>query len=162
MFAHRSQAADRRALSCGSAQTPLILDVVNNVENLYSIGTIQEEMQAAITYYRYLGGGDIVQERFEIIDEVRECRQLFARLEDSLSVPWEHNVCVLPGGFYPEHSTPRTVPKHYKTPEGISGGLAANPAPCAHSGVRSGYADRGTGSVGWTGIGTWYWMLHNK
>ena len=38
-----------RALSCGSAQTPLILDVVNNVENLYSIGTIQEEMQAAIT-----------------------------------------------------------------------------------------------------------------
>ena len=45
-----------RALSCGSAQTPLILDVVNNVENLYSIGTIQEEMQAAITYYRYFTG----------------------------------------------------------------------------------------------------------
>lgn len=98
-----------RALSCGSARTPLILDVVNNVENLYSIGTIQEEMQAAITYYRYLGGG-IVQERFEIIDEVRECRQLFARLEDSLSVPWEH-MFVCAAAFYREHGH-LNVPKH--------------------------------------------------
>ena len=106
-----------RALSCGSARTPLILDVVNNVENLYSIGTIQEEMQAAITYYRYLGG-DIVQERFEIVDEVRECRQLFARLEDSLSVPWEH-MFVCAAAFYREHGH-LNVPKHYKTPEGYS------------------------------------------
>lgn len=107
-----------RALSCGSARTPLILDVVNNVENLYSIGTVQEEMQAAITYYRYLGGGDIVQERFEIIDEVRECRQLFARLEDSLSVPWEH-MFVCAAAFYREHGH-LNVPKQYKTPEGYS------------------------------------------
>lgn len=121
-----------RALSCGSAQTPLILDVVNNVENLYSIGTIQEEMQAAITYYRYLGGGDIVQERFEIIDEVRECRQLFARLEDSLSVPWEH-MFVCAAAFYREHGH-LNVPKHYKTPEGYSLGAWLQTQRRVHSG----------------------------
>lgn len=120
-----------RALSCGSARTPLILDVVNNVENLYSIGTIQEEMQAAITYYRYLGG-DIVQERFEIIDEVRECRQLFARLEDSLSVPWEH-MFVCAAAFYRAYGH-LNVPKQYKTPEGYSLGAWLQTQRRVHSG----------------------------
>ena len=44
-----------RALAAGAKKDAVIIDVVLNIENLYSIGTIQEEMQAAITYYRYLG-----------------------------------------------------------------------------------------------------------
>lgn len=64
--------------------------MVLNIENLYSIGTIQKEMQAAITYYRYLGEFEnIVNERFEVIDETRDCKRLFEELERRLNCSWD-------------------------------------------------------------------------
>ncbi|MDE5576312.1 MAG: Helicase associated domain protein [Oscillospiraceae bacterium] len=39
-----------RDLSAGCKKNPVVFDVVNNIENLYSIDTIREEMEAAITY----------------------------------------------------------------------------------------------------------------
>ena len=33
----------------------MIFDIVLNIENLYSIGAVEEEMQVAMTYYRSLG-----------------------------------------------------------------------------------------------------------
>ena len=79
-----------RALSAGKNRNPIIFDIVNNFENLYSIGAIEEEMQAAISYYRYLGENEqVVNDTFKIIDEVRDCRRLFDELEETLSASWD-------------------------------------------------------------------------
>ena len=40
-----------RALTAGKRKHPVIFDIVLNIENLYSIGAIEEEMQIAMTYY---------------------------------------------------------------------------------------------------------------
>ncbi|MCD8331402.1 MAG: DEAD/DEAH box helicase family protein, partial [Oscillospiraceae bacterium] len=49
-----------RALSASSAKEPVIFDIVNNIENLYSIGAIEEEVRAAVLYYRSHDEGQIV------------------------------------------------------------------------------------------------------
>lgn len=67
-----------RALSASQKNNAVIFDIVLNIENLYSIGAIEEEMQIATTYYRSLGLDDeIVTEHFKVIDEVRDCIALF-------------------------------------------------------------------------------------
>ena len=79
-----------RAMAAGAKQNAVILDIVLNIENLYSISSIQEEMQAAITYYRYLGQYEnIVNDSFQVIDETRDCKRLFAELEQRLNCSWE-------------------------------------------------------------------------
>lgn len=44
-----------RALSASKSKDPVIFDIVNNIENLYSIGAIEQEMQVAMSYYRASG-----------------------------------------------------------------------------------------------------------
>lgn len=108
-----------RALSAGTSKTPLIFDVVNNVENLCSISTVQQEMWVAMTYYRSLGQENrIIHDRFEIVDEVGDWRQLFEALSDTLTASWE----LMYGyaqTYYREHGH-LEVPRRYKTPEGYS------------------------------------------
>ena len=41
-----------RALSASKKNHAVIFDIVLNIENLYSIGAIEEEMEIATTYYR--------------------------------------------------------------------------------------------------------------
>ncbi len=108
-----------RALSASKKKEPVIFDIVNNIENLYSIGAIEEEMRAAITYYRYLGDGEkIVNERFKVYDEVQNCKALFEKLEDTLSASWEH--MYLEAKRYYKANGDLEVPKRYKTAEGYS------------------------------------------
>lgn len=79
-----------RALSAADGSTPVIFDVVNNFENLYSISAIEQEMREIVTFYRNEGRSEeIIRDGFEVIDEVRECRQLFNQLEDTLSASWD-------------------------------------------------------------------------
>ena len=79
-----------RALSASKKKIPVIFDIVNNIDNLYSIDSVKEEMQAAITYYRYYGNGDdIVTDSFQVIDEVADCRKLFDKLEEALNASWD-------------------------------------------------------------------------
>lgn len=79
-----------RALSVGKTREPVIFDIVNNIENLYGIGTIEQEMQAAVSYYHFCGREkEIVQERFHIIDEVCDARHVFEQLEETLSASWD-------------------------------------------------------------------------
>ncbi len=79
-----------RALSASKKKIPVIFDIVNNIDNLYSIDLVKEEMQTAITYYRYYGNGDdIVTDSFQVIDEVADCKALFDKLEESLSASWD-------------------------------------------------------------------------
>lgn len=79
-----------RALSASSGSKPVIFDIVNNISGLYSISTLQDEMREIVRYYEYLGEKErIVNDSFDIFDEVREARKLFDELDEVLSTSWE-------------------------------------------------------------------------
>ena len=108
-----------RALSAGKKKSAVIFDIVLNIENLYSIGAVEEEMQVAMTYYRSLGmDSEIVNEQFRVIDEVRDCMELFEKLNDSLTASWE--LMYHYAQRYVEENGDLEVPKRYITPEGYS------------------------------------------
>lgn len=108
-----------RALSASSKRSAVIFDIVNNFENLYSISAIEDEMQVAVNYYRELGEADeIVNERFRIIDEVRDCKTLFDSLNDTLEASWD--VMYSYAKAYYESNGNLNVPKRYKTANGYS------------------------------------------
>ena len=108
-----------RALTAGENTTPLILDVVNNFEGLCSIAGLQGEMQEAVYRLNANGEGDkIVTERFEVIEQVHDCRVLFERLQASLSSSWDHYFSEA-SIYYAEHGS-LNIPKRYTTPAGLS------------------------------------------
>ena len=111
-----------RALTAGDTAIPLILDVVNNFEGLTSISSLQNEMQEAVRRLYANGEGDkIVTERFEVMEQVQDCRVLFERLQASLSSSWEHYFSEA-SIYYAEHGD-LNVPKRYTTPGGLSLGV---------------------------------------
>ncbi len=108
-----------RALAVGKHTNPVIFDVVLNIENLYSIGAIEEEMQIAMTYYRSLGEDDaIINSHFQVIDEVRDCVALFEKLNDTLTASWD--LMYEKAKDYYEQNGNLEVPRRYKTPDGYS------------------------------------------
>ena len=108
-----------RALTAGENSTPLILDVVNNFEGLCSIAGLQGEMQEAVYRLNANGEGNkIVTERFEVIEQVHDCRVLFERLQASLSSSWDHYFSEA-SIYYVEHGS-LNIPKRYTTPAGLS------------------------------------------
>ena len=111
-----------RALTAGDTAAPLILDVVNNFEGLTSISGLQSEMQEAVHRLYANGEGDkIVTERFEVIEQVHDCRVLFEQLQASLSSSWEHYFSEA-SIYYAEYGN-LNVPKLYTTPGGLSLGV---------------------------------------
>ncbi len=129
-----------RALSAGKTGTPVIFDIVNNFEGLYSIGSLEEEMQAAVAYYREMGEVEkIVTERFRVIDEVRDCRKIFNELEEALSAPWE-TMYLAAKSYFDEHGS-LDVPVRYRTPEGYSLGKWLQVQRRVRSGKAPGYLD---------------------
>ena len=108
-----------RALTAGNTEAPLILDVVNNFEGLTSISGLQSEMQEAVHRLYANGEGDkIVTERFEVIEQVHDCRVLFEQLQASLSSSWEHYFSEA-SIYYAEHGD-LNILKRYTTPAGLS------------------------------------------
>ena len=111
-----------RALTAGDTAAPLILDVVNNFEGLTSISGLQSEMQEAVHRLYANGASDeIVPERFEVVEQVHDCRVLFEQLQASLSSGWEHYFSEA-SIYYAEHGN-LNVPKLYTTPGGLSLGV---------------------------------------
>ena len=108
-----------RALTAGDNSAPLILDVVNNFEGLCSIAGLQGEMQEAVHRLYANGEGDkIVTERFEVVEQVHDCRVLFKQLQASLSSSWNHYFSEA-SIYYAEHGS-LNIPKRYTTPAGLS------------------------------------------
>ena len=106
-----------RALSANKKKDAVIFDIVLNIENLYSIGTIEEEMQAAVSYYHFLNQEDeIVNEHFKVIDEVKDCIALFEKLEETLTASWDL-MYEYAKQYYREHGN-LEVPVRYRTEEG--------------------------------------------
>ena len=80
-----------RALSASSTKNPVIFDIVNNISSLYSISSLQDEMSEIVRYYQYLGENHyIVNERFEIFDDLKDCKRIFDELETVLSASWDY------------------------------------------------------------------------
>ncbi len=111
-----------RALTAGENSAPLILDVVNNFEGLCSIAGLQGEMQEAVYRLNANGEGDkIITERFEVVEQVHDCRVLFERLQASLVSSWDHYFSEA-SIYYAEHGN-LNIPKRYTTPAGLSLGV---------------------------------------
>ena len=111
-----------RALSASKTKNPIIFDIVNNIENLAAIDTIQDEMRLAIQYYRFRGESRfIVNDRFKVIDEVKDAKEMFDKLNDTLTASWD-TMYEYAEEYYNEHGN-LEVPKRYKTKEGYSLGM---------------------------------------
>lgn len=79
-----------RALSVSKANEPIIFDIVNNISGLYSIASVEDEMQEIIQYYNTFGNDEvIINDTFQVIDELRDAKRLFDRLEETLSASWD-------------------------------------------------------------------------
>lgn len=108
-----------RALSASKSKEAVIFDVVNNIENLYSVSTVEAEMRTAAECFRFYGEAEkIINERFCVIDEVQDCRRLFDELEETLTASWEL-MYQTAEQFYQEQGHLR-VPKRYKTADGYA------------------------------------------
>ncbi len=108
-----------RALCAGGHKTPLIFDVVNNFENLAGIDALESEVLAsAFQFYGTQEAAEQAAQRFQIFDEVRDCRRLFAQLEESLAAGWEQHYRA--AAAYRRRYGDLRVPKRYVTPEGLS------------------------------------------
>ena len=106
-----------RAMSAGKSGEAVIFDIVANISGLYSIDSIQDEMNTAIEYYRYLGNeGSIVNENFRVFDEVQNCKTLFDALEHTLSASWEQ-MFEMAKAYYEENGD-LLPPSSYTTEEG--------------------------------------------
>ena len=107
-----------RALSASKSKEPIIFDIVNNIENLYSIDSIKEEMEIAINYFReYDGGAYIINETFDVIDEVKNYIEIFNELEETLTVSWE--VMYSEAKKYYQQNGDLIVPQTYITESGL-------------------------------------------
>ena len=108
-----------RALSASKTTNAMIFDIVMNIENLYSIGEIEEEMQIATSYYRSLDEENlIINEHFKVIDEVHDCIELFNSLENVLTASWE--LMYYCAKKYYEQNGNLEVPARYITDDGYS------------------------------------------
>ena len=122
-----------RALTSGKKKTAVIFDVVMNIENLYSIGTIEDEMQAAVRYYRERGESSyIVNEHFQIIDEVQDCLRLFRKLNETLGASWDL-MYQAAERYFQEHGNLEAT-KRYVTEDGLSLGQWLDTQRKVHAG----------------------------
>lgn len=106
-----------RALSAARDGKPVIFDIVNNFDSLYCIDSLQEEIEEAFCAIPESRRG-LLSERFQIIDEIRDCREIFDQLQRSLTSSWDI--------WYQEakkfHSTYNhlRIPKGYVTENGLA------------------------------------------
>ena len=106
-----------RALSTGSSRTPVIFDIVNNIESLYSIGAVKGEFEDALSFLASHGADGLSRrERFRVIDEVQDCRQLFERLIDILTTSWDE-MYHYAEDYYKAYGN-LNVPNRYRTADG--------------------------------------------
>lgn len=108
-----------RCLSAGTNKTPIIFDLVDNFESLYSIDCLTEEIDQAFSLMPCTQvEREKFKDRFRIYDEVKECRQLFGQLQSNLSSTWD-NYYLAACAYYRDHGNLK-VPKDYVTDDGLT------------------------------------------
>ena len=108
-----------RALSASKSTNAVIFDIVANISNLYSISAVQEEMKQAVEYFRsYESNVPVINETFEVIDEVQDCVELFEKFNDTLTASWDV-MYQLAVQYYHENGD-LNIANNYRTAEGYS------------------------------------------
>uniref|UniRef100_UPI00405732F4 Helicase associated domain protein n=1 Tax=Agathobacter sp. TaxID=2021311 RepID=UPI00405732F4 len=110
-----------RGLAVGGSSRPLVFDLVNNFDSLYAVHGLAEEAKQAYNMWNRNSGRVPFGEHFRIIDEVRECRELFEGIKRNLSAGWEayyqEAEC-----FFQENGHLQ-VAKKYVSPDGLNLGM---------------------------------------
>ena len=111
-----------RALTAGGGKSTMIFDVVNNFENLASIGTIRGEMREAVQKLRQEGQQQqILAEDFHVQEQAADSAALFRQLETVLNNTWE-SFFGEAAAYYHTHGD-LLVPKRYVTENGTQLGI---------------------------------------
>ncbi|MCF0127548.1 MAG: Helicase associated domain protein, partial [Pseudobutyrivibrio sp.] len=108
-----------RALATGRNREPVIFDLVNNFDSLYSVSALRDELMQLNRAYR--SDEDAEDEEFigfEIIDELRDCRELMEQIQRNLDAGWEEHYGELVK-YKNSHGDIR-VPKKYVTESGVA------------------------------------------
>ena len=105
-----------RALSVGDGRTPVIFDIVNNFDGLYTVSALSAELSALVNLYRNENRDNMIEvDSFEVIDELRDCREILQQIENALASTWDAMYREAEK-YYQKHGD-LLVPKKYYTPE---------------------------------------------
>ena len=108
-----------RALASGKKSKPIIFDIVNNFESLCSIDSIRSEEGENLSY---ISGeeweSERIREPFQIIDEIRDCRSIFAEINKNLLAGWEFYYQEAKA-YYIKNGHLK-IPKSYVTSDGLA------------------------------------------
>lgn len=126
-----------RALSAGSKNQPVIFDLVNNFDSLYCIDCLKNEMQEAFLLYPDTHSPrEHFDDRFRIIDETKDSREIFMRLQENLGSAWD-TYYEAAKQWYEENGNLK-IPKSYVTESGLALGAWINTQRRVKSGNISG------------------------
>ena len=106
-----------RALAAGRMGRPIIFDMVNNFDNLCNISALKNEYDSLFAMKRLMSSDDDNRYEFEIIDELKDCRELLYSLRRNLGTTWEEyyqSLCIYKAKYGTAY-----VPKRYIDPQGI-------------------------------------------
>lgn len=107
-----------RAIAVGVGKRPIIFDVVNNFDSLCRINEIKQELEKYIPVGQYEGREDGDEyPSFEVIDELRDCRELLEEIQKNLDATWDtyyQELC-----RYREEKGNCDITRRYKTEEGL-------------------------------------------
>ena len=114
-----------RALSAGSKNQPVIFDLVNNFDSLYCIDCLKNEMQEAFLLYPDTHSPrEHFDDRFRIVDETKDSREIFMRLQENLGSAWD-TYYEAAKQWYEEKGNLK-IPKSYVTGSGLTLGAWIN------------------------------------
>ena len=103
----------------GAGKKPVIFDIVNNFDSLYTVDNLRTELEEALFQFPCTKEERVhFQESFRIVDELRDCRELFAQLNRNLSASWETYFQAARAFF--EKQGHLNVPKAYVTGQGLN------------------------------------------
>ena len=105
-----------RALSVGDGRTPVIFNIVNNFDGLYTVSALSTELSTLVNLYRRQDRENAIEvDSFEVIDELRDCREILQQIENALASTWD-SMYREAQKYYQEHGN-LLVSKKYYTPE---------------------------------------------
>ena len=126
-----------RALSAGSQNKPVIFDLVNNFDSLSCIDCLKKELEeACMLFPAVYGKSEHFRDHFQIIDETKDSRILFQKLQSNLSSAWE-TYYIAAKQWYLQKGNLR-IPKSYVTETGLTLGSWIQTQRRVHSGTSAG------------------------
>ena len=104
-----------RAIAVGSGKKPVIFDMVNNFDSLYQINLLKQELYGIVLEEN----GEAPDEpgAFEVVDELRDCRDLLDSVQTHLDATWDMYYLEL--CRYREKHDLHDLNDKYKTEDGL-------------------------------------------